>query len=60
MYENNLAFAIQKDQKDPLKDFRKEFLIPTNNNGEELVYLCGNSLGLQPKKNIRILAARAQ
>ncbi len=55
MYENNLAFAIQKDQKDPLKDFRKEFLIPTNNNGEELVYLCGNSLGLQPKKTSEYL-----
>ncbi len=55
MYENNLAFAIQKDQEDPLKDFRKEFLIPTNNNGEELVYLCGNSLGLQPKKTSEYL-----
>ena len=55
MYENNLAFAIQKDQEDPLKNYRKEFLIPTNNEGKELVYLCGNSLGLQPKKTSNYL-----
>jgi kynureninase len=55
MYEKNLAFAIQKDQEDPLKNYRKEFLIPTNNEGEELVYLCGNSLGLQPKKTSNYL-----
>ena len=55
MYENNLAFAIQKDQADPLKNYRKEFLIPTNNEGIELVYLCGNSLGLQPKKTSNYL-----
>ena len=55
MYENNLTFAIQKDQEDPLKNYRKEFLIPTNNEGEELVYLCGNSLGLQPKKTSNYL-----
>ncbi len=50
MYENNLDFAIKKDKEDPLNKYRNEFLIPTNNKGEELVYLCGNSLGLQPKK----------
>ena len=55
MYENNLAFANKKDQDDPLKNYRKEFLIPTNNEGIELVYLCGNSLGLQPKKTSNYL-----
>ena len=55
MYENNLAFAIKKDQEDPLKNYRKEFLIPTNSEGEELIYLCGNSLGLQPKKTSNYL-----
>ncbi len=29
--------------------FRNKFHIPKNGNGEELIYLCGNSLGLQPK-----------
>lgn len=55
MYENNLTFAIKKDQDDPLKNYRKEFLIPTNSEGDELVYLCGNSLGLQPKKTSNYL-----
>jgi kynureninase len=36
-----------QDQQDPLKDFRKQFLIPQHN-GKDVVYLCGNSLGLQP------------
>ena len=50
MYEHNLTFAIKKDKQDPLSGFRNKFLMPTNNQGEELIYLCGNSLGLQPKK----------
>jgi len=50
MFENNLAFAQQQDQKDTLNKYREKFLIPTNNKGEEMVYLCGNSLGLQPKR----------
>ncbi|MFD2433495.1 kynureninase [Mesonia maritima] len=48
-YENTLAFAKEQDQNDPLHKFRKEFHIPTDKNGKEHVYLCGNSLGLQPK-----------
>tara|TARA_B100001063_G_scaffold220786_1_gene225920 strand:- start:3261 stop:4526 length:1266 start_codon:yes stop_codon:yes gene_type:complete len=49
MYEHNLAFATKKDQEDSLNKYRNEFLIPTDNQGKELIYLCGNSLGLQPK-----------
>jgi kynureninase len=36
------------DQQDPLRSFRDEFLIPKHN-GHDAVYLCGNSLGLQPR-----------
>lgn len=46
-YQKDLAFARQQDEQDPLKDFRSRFLIPKHN-GEDAVYLCGNSLGLQP------------
>lgn len=53
--ENSLAYAQQQDHQDPLKHFRNKFLIPTNNEGEELIYLCGNSLGLQPKKTSEYL-----
>jgi kynureninase len=30
-YQNSLAFAIEQDEKDPLKDFRNRFLIPKHN-----------------------------
>ena len=48
-YKSGLDFAKELDQKDPLKSFRNKFLIPKDKEGNELVYLCGNSLGLQPK-----------
>lgn len=41
-------FALEQDKLDPLHGFRKHFFIPTLQ-GEETVYLTGNSLGLQPK-----------
>jgi kynureninase len=47
-FENNLAFAKAQDDADVLKHFRDQFLFP-NQNGKEFIYLCGNSLGLQPK-----------
>ncbi|MEQ9437955.1 MAG: kynureninase [Cyclobacteriaceae bacterium] len=37
------------DQEDELRDFRNRFHIPTDAQGKELIYFCGNSLGLQPK-----------
>ncbi len=49
MYENNLDFAQLEDQNDDLRKFRERFHIPTRSNGEEHIYMCGNSLGLQPK-----------
>ena len=50
IFKNSRAFAQQCDKKDPLSSFRKEFLLPTDTKGNELIYLCGNSLGLQPLK----------
>ena len=47
-YENTLTFAQSLDAADPLRDFRNLFHIPQKN-GQPLIYLCGNSLGLQPK-----------
>ena len=48
-HKNTLEFAKEQDQNDPLRRFRSQFHIPKDKNGEEQVYLCGNSLGLQPK-----------
>ena len=42
-------FASAMDESDPLKDFRERFLIPKTAAGNDCVYLCGHSLGLQPK-----------
>lgn len=44
------AFARHLDDVDPLKDERANFAIPKRADGTEVIYLCGNSLGLQPKR----------
>ncbi|GAA3772782.1 kynureninase [Corallibacter vietnamensis] len=48
-YKTGLDFAKKLDQNDPLKTYRDKFLIPKDKDGNEMIYLCGNSLGLQPK-----------
>lgn len=48
-YLNTEEFALMMDNSDPLKKYRNEFYFPKHSNGEEALYLCGNSLGLQPK-----------
>ncbi|MES2559101.1 MAG: kynureninase [Bacteroidota bacterium] len=50
-FENTLAFAQQLDSQDSLSRFRNEFHL-LQKDGKPAVYLCGNSLGLQPK-NVR-------
>ncbi|GGK75692.1 kynureninase [Rufibacter glacialis] len=47
-YQNTLAYAQSQDQADSLRSFRDHYFIPQQN-GTDTVYLCGNSLGLQPK-----------
>lgn len=42
-------FALTLDVADPLRAARDEFLIPSGPDGHPAVYLCGNSLGLQPR-----------
>ena len=53
-FENNLLFAQTQDETDQLRDFRSQFLFP-NHNGKDFIYLCGNSLGLQPKVASEVL-----
>jgi len=53
-YQNTAEFARQMDEADSLKGFRNEFLIPKHN-CKDVIYLCGNSLGLQPKAAIEYL-----
>ncbi|WP_025146201.1 kynureninase [Pedobacter jeongneungensis] len=47
-FENSLSFAKAQDEADQLHQFRSQFLFPSHN-GKDFIYLCGNSLGLQPK-----------
>jgi kynureninase len=49
MYQNSLEYARQCDQHDSLRSFKDEFYFPKDAQGNPLIYLCGNSLGLQPK-----------
>ncbi|MBC8753505.1 kynureninase [Kordia sp. YSTF-M3] len=49
MFQNTLAFAKAQDAIDPLKSYRTKFHIPKDAAGNEWLYFCGNSLGLQPK-----------
>lgn len=42
-------FAIKMDAGDPLAHFRERFHFPKTEQGQECIYLCGHSLGLQPK-----------
>ena len=48
-FEASESFARTMDGQDSLKHFRDKFHIPKQSNGEEAIYLTGNSLGLQPK-----------
>jgi len=48
-YETGAAFAARMDAEDPLAGFRTRFFFPKTVSGEECIYLCGHSLGLQPK-----------
>ncbi len=46
---SSLAETEALDRSDPLRKFRERFHFPTTSNALDLVYLTGNSLGLQPK-----------
>ena len=48
-YEKSRNFADFLDQQDGLSEYREQFNYPKDSSGKELIYFCGNSLGLQPK-----------
>ena len=47
-YKNTIVFAQGMDLRDPLKDYRSQFHFPQKS-GKDVLYFCGNSLGLMPK-----------
>ncbi len=48
-FQDSREFAKTCDRDDPLAAYRDQFILPREKNGYSPVYLCGNSLGLQPK-----------
>jgi kynureninase len=48
-FEATKEFAAVQTARDPLLAFRERFHIPKMANGSDCIYLCGHSLGLQPK-----------
>lgn len=50
VFETSAKFAAEMDARDPLSAFREQFHIPPALDGSPWVYLCGHSLGLQPKR----------
>mgnify|MGYP005708491121 CR=1 FL=1 len=49
-FEKTKSFSRQLDKQDAIKGCRELFHYPKDGQGKELIYFCGNSLGLQPKK----------
>jgi kynureninase len=47
-FQTGEDFAIAMDECDPLRGYRERFFLPKHA-GTDCVYLCGHSLGLQPK-----------
>lgn len=53
-FTDTLEFARQLDARDPLAEFRKEFIQPLDRNGQPALYLCANSLG--PQSHLAVAA----
>jgi kynureninase len=47
-FEASLAYSQLKDEEDKLEKFKHQFYFPQVNN-KDVIYFCGNSLGLQAK-----------
>jgi kynureninase len=51
-FEASARYAEYLDKKDSISNLRKKFYLPKSNTLErEIIYFCGNSLGLQPKNS---------
>jgi kynureninase len=48
-FASDIECAKKLDASDPLVGYRSQFHIPQTKDGQDCIYFCGNSLGLQPK-----------
>ncbi len=49
--------ALALDAADPLRGYRDQFNFPDDRDGRRNIYVCGNSLGLQPKLAVDYVVA---
>jgi kynureninase len=56
-FENTLRFAQALGQADLLSELRQDFLFPQQN-GDNFIYLCCSSLGVQLKATPKIIEER--
>lgn len=49
-FDTTETFAAAMDARDPLAKYRDQFHFPKTADGSDSIYLCGHSLGLQPKR----------
>ena len=54
-YKLSAQYAQSLDAEDTLRDYRSKFHLPIRDDGSPSLYLCGNSLGLQPKSTEGLL-----
>lgn len=54
-FEATASYAEHLDSIDPLSSYRSRFEIPKGPDGRDVTYLCGNSLGLMPKRARELL-----
>ena len=48
-FQSDEVYAGRLDAEDPLRAFRDRFLLPQRSDGSAQIYLCGHSLGLEPR-----------
>ena len=56
-FDTGEVFAKGLDQQDPIASMRDRFHVPPHEDGES-AYLCGHSLGLQPRVERRAARRR--
>ncbi len=50
VYQPDEEFARGLDAEDPIRAYRDQFHIPQTTDERPVIYFCGNSLGLQPRR----------
>jgi kynureninase len=60
VFQTGPEFAAAMDARDALAPFRERFCFPATSDAQDCIYLCGHSLGLQPKSAGRYIEQELQ